>query len=99
MCTRILYGALAVTSAVGLLMLTWYVRKDGLGQVGAEHAPAVVGLPAAIAVATGLVSLFRAFDGQFRLELPGLKVVGAAGALVGWLACVDGLAFAVRILW
>lgn len=97
--TRVLYGALALTSAAGLLSLAWYVRTRASGQVDAQHAPAVVGLPAVIAVATGLVSLLRALDGQFRLELPGLSVAGAAGALVGWLACVTGLALAVRILW
>jgi hypothetical protein len=67
-----------------------------LGDVLKDHIGAIVGLPASAAGSFILVVLLRQTVGPIEFEGFGLKLTGAAGAVVIWVVCFLALAGARR---
>lgn len=95
--TRIAFGVVAALSASGLAAIDGWTRFLPHVQIGAESAPAAPGFPVATLAATLVISLLRALDSRFGLELPGLVAEGAAAAFLCWMGCVAGLSFAFHL--
>jgi hypothetical protein len=64
-----------------------------------KHFDAIVGLPAAAAVAFVLVVFLRQAEGPIEFEAWGLKVKGAAGQVIMWVLCFLSIVFAIKWLW
>jgi hypothetical protein len=100
---RVAYGVLASLSLLVLAGVGWRggATLDGavLADLVARHGPAVIGVPLAAVVATGLIGGLRAIDGKLRVTLLGLEAEGAGAALLGWIAVFSAIILAVRALW
>jgi hypothetical protein len=100
---RIAHGVLASPSLliVAGLVCRAASKLDGavLADLISRHGPAVIGMPFAAAIATGLVSGVRAIDGKLRISLLGLEIEGAGAALLGWIAAFSAIILAIRALW
>lgn len=101
--TRAVFCRIAVLSAVLLGALTgavvWMASPVALADVLAQHGPAVIGIPAAILLATALVAGVRAIDGDIRLTVLGTDRRGAGATLVSWLTIFAAVVIAIRALW
>jgi hypothetical protein len=100
---RIAHGVLGSLSLSLLAVVGWWgtVRLNGevLADLIVRHGPAVIGVPLAMAVATGLIGGLRAIDGKLRVALFGLEAEGAGAALLGWVAVFSAIILAIRALW
>lgn len=70
-----------------------------LTQMLTEHFAAIVGLPNVSLMAFVVVWAFRQSAGPMEIELPGLKLKGAAGPVLLWGVLVLLLAWAIRLVW
>ncbi len=94
----------AVTGALILLFLmgafVWANRNASIWEDAAMlHPQASIGLPLAAILAFVLVTIFRATEGQIRVELLQLKFVGASGPLIMWVICFLAIAAGIKLLW
>ena len=64
-----------------------------------DHYAAIVGLPAASAVAFILVVFLRQTDGPIEFEGLGFKFSGASGQVAMWVVCFLAFAGAIRLCW
>ena len=71
------------------------VRADLL----ALYGPAVTGIPAAIPVATMVVSGICAHDDEGGLSSPSTAIKGGVALMLGWLAVFAAMVLAIRALW
>jgi hypothetical protein len=65
----------------------------------AQHGPAAIGIPAAILIATIVVSGARALDGEAGLTFLGVVVTGGSALALLWLAVFAAVVLAIRTLW
>lgn len=49
------------------------------------------------AFALALVALFRFAEGRVRFDALGMRITGAAGALVAWILCFAAILVALRV--
>ncbi len=100
---RVAYGVLSSLSLLVFAGVGWrgVATLDGAVLAGlvSRHGPAVIGVPLAAVVATGLIGGLRAIDGKLRITLLGLEAEGAGAALLGWIAVFLAIILAVRALW
>jgi hypothetical protein len=98
-----MHALIAVHSVVLLLVLIVgglfvagpSVRADWF----ALHGPAVIGIPAAILIATMVVSGACALDDEGSLAFPGSAIKGGGALVLGWLAVFAVIVLALRALW
>jgi hypothetical protein len=64
-----------------------------------DHFAALIGLPAAAALAFALVVFLRQTDGPIEFEGLGFKFKGAAGQVAMWIACFLAIAGAIKLCW
>jgi hypothetical protein len=64
-----------------------------------DHAPALLGLPVLVALATALVCGALALDNRSQLEILGLRADGAGATLLSWVLVFSALVAALRALW
>lgn len=84
-----------------------YLAKVGLDAAVAttvpalirDHAPALVGLPFLVALATALVCGARALETRSHFEILGLRVDGGGATIFGWVLVFSVLVAALRALW
>ncbi|MEH3062568.1 MAG: hypothetical protein PGN33_07260 [Methylobacterium radiotolerans] len=101
--TRIISGLVAAGALAG----AGYLARAGLEFANAattpplvrDHAPAVLGLPILVALATVIVCGARALEPRSQVELLGLRAEGAGAIIVGWAIVFAALAIALRALW
>jgi len=86
---------LAVAGAIGL----WRTDASAAALALSQHGPALIGTPAAILLATALVSGARAIDGEFGMSLLGVELKGGAALLAAWLVVFTAIVLAIRALW
>lgn len=79
----------------GLFFAGPAVRADWF----ALHGPAVIGIPAAILIATIVVSGACALDDDSSLAFPGTAIKGGGALVLAWLAVFAALVVAIRALW
>lgn len=96
--------ALIAVLSVFLLLVFIVGRLDFAGpSVRAHwlalHAPAVIGVPAAILIATMVVSGACALDDEGSLAFPGSAIKGGGALVLGWLAVFAAIVLALRALW
>jgi hypothetical protein len=100
---RVTYGVIAICGVIVLVMIARYLLaalgSSDLAAIIERHGPAVLGIPAAAAVAFVLVGLVRALDGPLALDALGLKVEGAGAAAVIWIAVFLAISLSFRALW
>jgi len=100
---RILSGVLSM-AALGAAA---YLANAGLDMATAttasalvrDHAPAVVGLPVLIALATAIVCGARALDPCLTVEFLGLRAQGGGATVLSWVLVFSSLVVALRALW
>lgn len=93
--------------AVAALAVSFYLAKVSLGMATSatgqpfvrDHAPAVLGLPILLALATAIVCGARALEPWSEIELLGLRAEGAGAAVLGWILVFSALVVALRALW
>lgn len=64
-----------------------------------DHAPALLGLPVLVSLATALVCGARALDNRSQVEILGLRVDGAGAILLISVVVFSALVAALRALW
>lgn len=100
---RIMHSFAAFISLLALVALGWcgIAKLEGAALAGliAQHGPALIGIPVAVAMATCVVSGFRAIDGRLRIRLLGIETEGAGAAVLSWIVVFSGVVLAIRALW
>jgi hypothetical protein len=65
-----------------------------------DHFPALAGLPMGAVLAFIIVTLLPANYGNIEIQAWGIKLKGASGPIILWLACFIVIAgAAIRLLW
>jgi hypothetical protein len=64
-----------------------------------EHALALVGLPAAVALSFLVVLIYDRTVGHIELSIGPLKFKGAAGPIILWIASFLAIVGSLRLLW
>lgn len=90
--------ALAVVVGVWAIAIVGALLGSGPGILRQRFA-AIVGLPAAGAVAFVIVIVFRQTAGPIEFEAAFIKFKGAAGPVVLWTLCFLAIAGAIKMLW
>ena len=86
---------LLLALTLGDVSFAWpAVRADWL----AQHGPAVIGIPAAILIATVVVSSAPALDGEAGFAFLD-RVAGSGAFVLMWLAVFAAVVLAIRTLW
>ena len=93
--------------AAGALAGVDYLARAGLDLTSTpttaplvrDHAPAVLGLPILVALATAIVCGARALEPRSRIEILGIRAEGAGAIMIGWAIVFALLAIALRALW
>lgn len=97
------FGWLAFGSIVLLGVLIgctlWSVGPAGRSELLTRHGPAVIGIPAAILVATAVVCGARSVGGDFKLAVLGADSKGASALLASRLSVFAAVVIAIRALW
>ena len=100
---RIVHGAVAVLTLIALIGATWAahaaISAGNWSLLLDRHGPALLGIPAALGVATILTSAARAIEGPLRIDFLGFRSEGAVAAVVCWVLTFGTVALAVRALW
>jgi hypothetical protein len=87
---------LLLALTLGSVFLAWpAVRADWL----AQHGPAMIGIPAAVLIATVVVSSARALDGEAGFAFLGAAATGSGAFVLMWLAVFAAVVLAIRTLW
>jgi hypothetical protein len=81
-----------------IMFLPWSFNAKA-GEILQKHYQAVIGLPAAAAVAFIIVVFLRQTEGPIEFEGLGFKLNGAAGQVVMWVICFLALAGAIKLVW
>jgi hypothetical protein len=92
----------AFLAAVGIYPITRaLLENDGwVSAVIQKHFAAIVGLPAAAALAFLIVITFEARFDAIEMEFFGIvKFKGASGPIVLWVFCFLTMACCIRMLW
>ena len=90
--------ALAVVVGVWAAAIVGALLGSGPGILRQRFA-AIVGLPAAGAVAFVIVMVFRQTAGPIEFEAAFIKFKGAAGPVILWTVCFLAIAGAIKMLW
>jgi hypothetical protein len=90
--------------ALGVVVGVWAAAIIGalLGSgpgILRQRFAAIVGLPAAGAVAFVIVMVFRQTAGPIEFEAAFIKFKGAAGPVILWALCFLAIAGAIKMLW
>lgn len=64
-----------------------------------DHAPALLGLPVLVALATAIICGARTLDTRARVEILGLRANGAGATILSWVLVFSALVIALRALW
>jgi hypothetical protein len=95
--------AVAVAVGGGIVFLyTIYIVAVGFRyweELLRDHFAAIIGLPAAAALAFALVVFLRQTDGPIEFEGLGFKFKGAAGQVAMWIACFLAVSAAIKFCW
>ena len=98
---RIAFGGLA---AIGLVVL-WLCRlvakvpATELAGLLERHGAALIGNPAASALALFLIGIIRAIDGPIEFDVLGMRAKGAGAAIILWIAAFVTVGLSIRAVW
>jgi hypothetical protein len=100
---RVAYGTMAAAAVIAVAVGAWRllaaVPVNDLSALLNLHGPALLGIPAAVGVATVLIGVIRAADGTLQFDILGLKAEGAAAAAILWVTAFLAIALSIRALW
>jgi hypothetical protein len=87
-----------------VLFLLWRIGKVTIEQriwipIVQSQFPAVIGLPTAAAAALFIVLSLRVASGPIEVELPNLKLKGAAAPIIFWIVCYSVIVTSIKLLW
>jgi len=94
---------IALLTILGIFILIvglWRNRYDPeLTSLVMNNFPAIIGLPFAAVAAFIVAAVFRQSETPLEFEAVGVKLKGAAGELVLWIACFLAIVAGIRVLW
>lgn len=99
---RIAFGGFA---AIGLLVLwqLWRLAAKApateLAGLVERHGDALIGVPAAAALASFLIGVVRAIDGPIEFEMLGLRAKGAGAAIILWITAFVAVRLSIGAIW
>jgi hypothetical protein len=96
------FGGLAAIGLVvlwGLWRLVAKVPATELAGLLERHGAALIGIPAASALALFLIGIIRAIDGPIEFDVLGMRVKGAGAAIILWIAAFVAVGLSIRAVW
>lgn len=68
-------------------------------ELGLQHFPTLVGLPAAAIAAIFIVLVLRTVAGPLEFKVLGLEFKGASGPTAFWVLCFLAISLAIKMTW
>ena len=68
-------------------------------QLGLEHFPTMVGLPAAAIASIFIVLVLRTVAGPLEFKFLGMDFKGASGPTAFWILCFLAISLAIKMTW
>jgi len=99
---RIAFGGLAVVGLVVLWRIWRLIAKVPAAELAAlieRHGAALIGVPAATALALFLIGIVRAIDGPIEFDVLGLQAKGAGAAIILWITAFVAIELSIRAVW
>ena len=100
---RLVCLMVSVTALVCLAFGVWWIfaslDSGSLLELVERHGPALVGVPAAVCLATAVTCAARAIDGNMDFDFLGVRAQGGTATGGLWLAVFLAVALSVRWLW
>jgi hypothetical protein len=99
---RIAFGGLPAIGLVVLWGLWRLVAKEPATELAGlleRHGAALIGIPAASALALFLIGIIRAIDGPIEFDVLGMRAKGAGAAIILWIAAFVTVGLSIRAVW
>ena len=100
---RLVCLAVSLIALIVLGVAAWWLlaslKPELLGKLVENHGPALVGVPAAVCLATAVTCAARAIDGRVGVDCLGVRAQGAIATGGLWLTVFLAVALSVKWLW
>lgn len=100
---RLVCLAVSLVALIVLGVAAWWLlaslKPEVLGTLVERHGPALIGVPAAVCLATAVTCAARAIDGKVGFDFLGVRAQGATATGGLWLTVFLAVALSVKWLW